>query len=240
MLPIRRSGAARNQTPPSLPPPVTHRHHTNNTTTGRSTRSNGTHNKDKRATFEPEHIQSALKVHWSKFKKRLGNGSALSESIVEVTDTGTASESALRRYPDSQAGGNGNEGGEDEEAVDEVVVDTNFWIDTPGSKSATQPSEHGGLTPDKSGASGTHGTGFTDHDSVHEREGIWRWFHIMHAFWWRIKSGFNHFFFLSFYDPVAEAHYKKETYYQSKPLALMGACFIVLNWVSSSPARPMS
>ncbi|KAG8961428.1 hypothetical protein FRC05_005947, partial [Tulasnella sp. 425] len=53
----------------------------------------------------------------------------------------------------------------DDEEVNEIVVDNKFFLDG-GTRSVTQPSDHGG-TPEKNGTSGTHGKHGTDHDSVH-------------------------------------------------------------------------
>ncbi|KAG9023619.1 hypothetical protein FRB95_012714 [Tulasnella sp. JGI-2019a] len=181
----------------------------------------------RKTTFDDGRRPSAVKVHWAKFKKRLNpGGSMLSESVVEVTDGGTASETAFRRYPDS-TGGNHVDGTDDDEEVDEVVVDNDFWAEGGGSKTVTQPSERGGATAD---ASGTHATYMTEHDSLHE-EGIPKTLAFMQSFCWRIRTAFTQFFFTSFHDNVAEAQYRKETYFQSKALAIWGTLFVIMNWV---------
>ncbi|KAG8878048.1 hypothetical protein FRB97_002835 [Tulasnella sp. 331] len=182
----------------------------------------------RKTTFDDGNLQSAVKVHWAKFKKRLGNvnGSMLSESVVEVTDGGTTSETALKRYPES-TGGNQVDGTDDDE-VDEVVIDNDFWAEACGSKTVTQPSERGAATPDVSGTHG--GTHMTDHDSLHE-EGITKILASLQSCWWRIRTVFMQFFFTGFYDKVAEAQYRKETYFQSKALAIWGSCFVIMNWI---------
>lgn len=160
--------------------------------------------------------------------QRLGNvnGSMLSESVVEMTDGGTASETAFKRYPESTGGNQAD--GTDEDEVDEVVIDNDFWVEGGGSKTLTAPSDRGAATPDVSGTHG--GTHMTDHDSLHE-EGVSKLLTPLRSSWWRIRTAFMQFFFTCFYDQAAEAQYRKETYFQSKALAIWGSCFVVLNWV---------
>ncbi|KAG8901542.1 hypothetical protein FRB99_005224 [Tulasnella sp. 403] len=218
MLPISRSERG-------LPPPAIASSSGNNDILNSTPPTNATNGK--KTTFD-DGFPSVLRVHWSRFKKRLGNGSALSESLIEVTESNTGSESAARRNPDHP---NTTDAQNDDEEVDEIVVDNNFWSGSGGSKSFTQPSERGGATPDKSGASGTHATHLTDGDSVHEHEGFSAVVNAFEAFAYRLRNAFNRFFFTSFYDPPSEAQYRRETYYQSKGLAFWGSLFIVLNWI---------
>ncbi|KAG9043908.1 hypothetical protein FS837_008985 [Tulasnella sp. UAMH 9824] len=229
MLPIRRAGRSNGEgsvtrehgTPPSgLPPPAIATSRRRGTGTGSGTK--------KTATFDDEDytLSNRVRVHWAKFKKRLGAGSALSESLIEVTES-AASESAGRRYV---TGKDNNEATDDEE-VDETVVDNQFWLDAT-SKSATQPSEKDAQTPEKSGASGTHGaSGLTDADSIHEPTGVMAVVHKAEWFYYYVQRGLQHFFFTQFYDTASETQYKKETYWQGKSLSVWGCGFILLNWI---------
>ncbi|KAG8975849.1 hypothetical protein FRC05_005059 [Tulasnella sp. 425] len=233
MIPIRRGGRPngegsimtreRRTGPAGLPPPAI--------ATARSRASGTGSGAKKTATFDDDEyggISNRVRVHWAKFKKRLGAGSLLSESLIEVTET-TNSESAGRRYV---TGKDGNDDTADEQEVDEIVVDNQFWLDA-SSKSATQPSEKDALTPDKSGASGTHGaSGLTDGESLHDPTGSMAFFHKIEWSYYRVSRALGHFFFTSFYDPTSEMQYKKETYWQAKSLAVWGSGFIYLNWVS--------
>ncbi|KIO26491.1 carbohydrate-binding module family 1 protein [Tulasnella calospora MUT 4182] len=231
MIPIRRGGRSndegsiitreRRTIPAGLPPPAI-------ATTGRRGSGTGSGTK-KTATFDDEDhgLSTRVRVHWARFKKRLGAGSALSESLIEVTETSIASESAGRRYV---TGKDNNEATDDEE-VDETVVDNQFWLDAT-SKSPTLPSEKDAQTPEMSGASGTHGaSGLTDGGSVHEPTGLMAVGHKLKWFYYRVERGLASFFFTSFYDPVSEAQYKKETYWQGKALAIWGCGFVLLNWI---------
>ncbi|KAG9016698.1 hypothetical protein FRB90_002453 [Tulasnella sp. 427] len=234
MIPIRRSGRpngeggilTRDRLTPGLsglPPPAL---------ASRRSRASGTGSGTKKtATFDDEEnarLSNRVRVHWAKFKKRLGAGSALSESLIEVTETSN-SESAGRRYV---TGRDNNDDATEDEEVDEIVVDNQFWLDA-SSKSATLPSEKGAQTPEKSGASGTHGaSGLTDGESIHEpTTGAMAAFHKVEWFYYRVRHALAHFFFTSFYDPASETQYKKETYWQGKGLAIWGATFILLNWI---------
>lgn len=219
MLPIRRHANR------ELPPPAI---------ASSSHRSpSGSGGRHKKATFDDDGFPGTLKVHWSRFVKRLGAGSAISESLIEITESNTGSESATHKYIRGGGAAEADDTADDEE-VDETVVDNDFWKSV-ATKSVTQPSEHA-PSPEKSGASGTHMT-TADGESLHDNESrLAVFFHLLTAIFYRVKSGFNRFFFTAFYDANSEAQYRRETYYQAKSLAIWGSLFLVINWVSlSSP-----
>ncbi|KAG9014389.1 hypothetical protein FRB94_012795 [Tulasnella sp. JGI-2019a] len=224
-------GKARSDESHTLPPPVSANGPSGNIkNTGQATLVT------KRTTFEEDNLPTSLRVHWSRFKKRLGNGSNPSESVLEFTDNGggSAGDSVIRGGggggPQTGVGAeDGKDGVDDEnEQVDQVVVDNSFLL--LGASNSSPPSEHGAITPDRGGS---HMAGATtdmessaDHDLASTKivdaltavpDHIWR--------------GFSAFFFTKFYDVAAEAHYKKETYFQMKPLALTGSMFLIINWV---------
>ncbi|KAG9016710.1 hypothetical protein FRB90_002391, partial [Tulasnella sp. 427] len=181
----------------------------------------------KTTTFTDEAIGTGVRVHWSRFKKRLGAGSNISESLLEITESnGTSANKDEQSLP--PPANEKDSPNPDDEEVNEIVVDNKFYFDA-GTRSVTQPSDHGG-TPEKSGTSGTHGT-HADHDSIHSHRGMMAFVNFMSALRFRAWSLFNRFFFTEFFDGAAERQYKKETYYQMKGLALAGALVIILNWV---------
>jgi osomolarity two-component system, sensor histidine kinase SLN1 len=178
----------------------------------------------KKTTFD-----TGVRVHWARFKKRIGNGSAPSESLLEGE---TTTESSSRRwgpgpFPTSAHYSNAPD---DDEEVDEIVVDSNILME--GAKSVTQGSEPG-ISAEKSGnGSATHGTHATDRDSFNQDTGGWL---DRSAFLSAIRYRFwpivHQFFFTKFYEPSVETHYQKEAYYQTKSLRMWGGMFIILNWV---------
>ncbi|KAG8974906.1 hypothetical protein FRC05_006583, partial [Tulasnella sp. 425] len=207
-----------------LPPPATAGHR--NATTSPSSPHSNTNKKT--TTFTDEAIGTGVRVHWSRFKKRLGAGSNISESLLEITEsTGTSDRKDEQSLPPAFNDKDGSN--PDDEEVNEIVVDNQFFLDG-GTRSVTQPSDHGG-TPEKSGTSGTHGTHGTDHDSVHSHRGMMAFVTFMNALRFRVSSSLNRFFFTEFFDAAAERQYKKETYYQMKGLSLAGSLVLVLNWV---------
>lgn len=220
--PYDHEGDADDIPPDGLPPPAL------------ASSSRGPHsNIKKTATFDQHGVAQVVRVHWSKFKKRISPGT-LTESLVEITESHTGSESLFRKRGEngSEPPGAADTPGQEDEEVDETVVDNTFWVDSghTGTKSVTQPSEKG-ISQEKSGNSATHGTHGTDADSLKERTGFWQAWDKVEG--WSIRLGHlvHRFFFTSFYDPVSEAQYRKETYYQGKALSFWGAWFIVLNWV---------
>ena len=177
----------------------------------------------KKATFD-----NGVRVHWARFKRKMGNGSAPSESLMEGE---TMTDSSNRRW------GNGtlhqlpigSTAPDDDADVDEIVVDNNFVMD--GGKSVTQGSEPG-ISLEKSAGSATHGTHATDRDSfTQDTEGFLDRSAFLSAIRYRFWPILYQFFLIKFYDPTVEAHYQKEAYYQTKSLRMWGGVFIILNWV---------
>ncbi|KAG8985435.1 hypothetical protein FRB90_004704 [Tulasnella sp. 427] len=207
---------------PELPPPAVAGRRPSRTTTEPSNVIN-----KKTATFDDATIDTGVRVHWSRFKRRLGGGSNVSESLLEITESnGTSDKKDDQSLPATANEKNSPEVNDEE--VDEIVVDNTFFPDGEA-RSLTQHSEHGG-TRQRSGTSGTHGT-HADHDSVHSHRGLMAFVTFISALRFRMSSLFNQFFFTEFYDRAAERHYKKETYYQMKALALAGSFFLIINWV---------
>ncbi|KAG8894010.1 hypothetical protein FRC01_013219, partial [Tulasnella sp. 417] len=221
MIPVKRS----RKKDLELPPPATAAG-ASGPTGPSSPHPNSGANK-KTTTFTDEAIGTGVRVHWSRFKKRLGAGSNISESLLEITESNGTSDKKDDQSLPATSNEKDSPNPEDEE-VNEIVVDNKFLFDG-GARSITQPSDHGG-SPEKSGTSGTHGT-HADHDSVHSHQGVMAFVSFLNALRFRVWVSLNRFFFSEFFDAAAERQYKKETYYQMKGLALSGSLVLLLNWV---------
>lgn len=108
---------------------------------------------------------SGLKVHWARFKRRIGDGTAPSTSSCIDMSSGTGHGSTLFRPKEVSDEADGG--------VDEVVVDR-IWAEDIKSSC---PSDHGGGSPEKSASQHHQGTGGTntDRDSLALRmaESLW-------------------------------------------------------------------
>lgn len=139
-----------------------------------------------------------LRVHWARFKQRLGTGSALSESLLDggagSTDTSLSYRRAFQRAPDQDFDGEPDE-------IDEVVVDQ------LGEKSSVTPSEPATQEKDKSGSQSTPGT--TDSMAVPTcrdgEDGIWESWAFLTFLRWRLWPAIITLFAPTFKDPRSEA-----------------------------------
>ncbi|EJF56265.1 hypothetical protein DICSQDRAFT_71854 [Dichomitus squalens LYAD-421 SS1] len=168
-------------------------------------------------------ISGGLRVHWDRFVRKLGSGTAPSSSS-NFDDSVGESSGYPRSRQDGQAGG-GEEQVEDR--VDEVVVDRE-WSDEIKSSSVTH-SEHGG-TPEKTGSNHLGGTN-TDRDSfaIHP-EGFWGVCRPLIFVRWRLWPLVHSFFSTRFMDEKSEMHYIKENWFLRKNLALWSSAFLIVNW----------
>ncbi|KAG8851507.1 hypothetical protein FRB96_009180 [Tulasnella sp. 330] len=190
----------------------------------------------KRTTFEEaslsaDKLPTSVRVHWSRFKKRLGNGSNPSESVLEFTDNGGSTGDSIVRGSPRQGDPVEDEKDDENEQVDEVVVDNSFLLlGTSKSISSKPPSERGATTPERGGS---HiGGATTDLESSADHDfGSAKIVNALATVRYRIWTGLMTFFFTTFSDAAAEAQYKKETYYQMKGLALTGSLFMITNWI---------
>ncbi|KAI8995219.1 hypothetical protein BD414DRAFT_234700 [Trametes punicea] len=192
-----------------LPPPVQQQGDTHST--GRRSR-----------TKKSARIHGNLRVHWDRFVRKLGSGTAPSTSSNIEESVGDSS-----GYPRSRQGQPGYAEVQDDQEVDEVVVDRE-WSDEIKSSSVTH-SEHGG-TPEKSG-SNHHGGTNTDRDSFAVRpEGFWGLCRPLIILRWRLWPATYSFFCTSFVDEKSEMHYNKENWFLRKNLAVWSSAFLVVNW----------
>ena len=154
-------------------------------------------------------ISGGLRVHWDRFVRKLGSGTAPSTSSNFDDSVGESS-----GYPRSRQDGQPGGGGEPaDDRVDEVVVDRE-WSDEIKSSSVTH-SEHGG-TPEKSGSNHLGGTN-TDRDSFAVRpEGFWGLCRPLIFLRWRAWPLMHSFFCTRFIDEKSEMHYNKENWFLRK------------------------
>ncbi|KAH9939060.1 uncharacterized protein BXZ73DRAFT_44250 [Epithele typhae] len=171
-------------------------------------------------------VSHGLRVHWDRFVRKLGSGTAPSSSSNWDESAGESGDSS--GYPRSRIGGAAGGAIEmQDERVDEVVVDRE-WSDEIKSSSVTH-SEHAG-TPDKSGSNHLGGTN-TDRDSFAVRpEGFWGSAGFLIFLRWRLWPFIHAFFQTRFMDEKSEMHYAKENWFLRKNLALWSSAFLVVNW----------
>jgi osomolarity two-component system, sensor histidine kinase SLN1 len=148
-----------------------------------------------------------LRVYWTRFRRRLGAGTAPSTSSL-VDSSAQSSNDAPRS--DTQ----GVHQGEDDAEVDEVVVDRN-WSDEV--KSSVSLSEQD-ISLDRSG--GHHhvaGPNTTDRDSVAlHTGGFWGLSTPLIILRWRVFPAIVDFFSPKFPNIKSEQHYVKENWFMRK------------------------
>lgn len=197
--------------PAGLPPPVSFP--SDASSPGRRSR----HKKNAR-------VSAGLRVHWDRFVRKLGSGTAPSSSSNFDDSVGESS-----GYPRSRIGGVGALAEVQlpvDDRVDEVVVDRE-WSDEIKSSSVTH-SDHGG-SPDKSGSNHLGGTN-TDRDSFAIRpEGFWGSCRLLIFLRWRLWPASYGFFSTKFLDEKSEMHYNKENWFLRK--VSFRLCF---GWVERS------
>lgn len=168
-------------------------------------------------------IEQGLRVHWARFKKRIGNGSeGPSESLLEHGSTEASSWTHRTQLKRTRTGEHERDAGgeEEEEPVDEVIVDRTWTGGAEGELMTASQSEGaaaaGGSSPDKSGGSHQHATS-TDHESLMPQDhGFWGWCVPLTIVRYRMWPAAVEFFTSKFYDEKAEEHYRKEIWFSSK------------------------
>lgn len=152
-------------------------------------------------------VHPGLRVHWDRFVRKLGSGTAPSSSSNFDESVGESS-----GYPRSRQGQTVFQDAQ-EERVDEVIVDRE-WSDEIKSSSVTH-SEHGG-SPEKTGSNHHAGTN-TDRDSFAIRpEGFWGICRPLIVLRWRLWPATFAFFCTRFLDEKSEMHYTKENWFLRK------------------------
>ncbi|KZT34639.1 hypothetical protein SISSUDRAFT_1052488 [Sistotremastrum suecicum HHB10207 ss-3] len=181
----------------------------------------------KKARISPS---GGLKVHWARFKKRIGTGSAFSESILDVGD-GTDASGSYKPHSLFRQNGNAQDGQDELDEVDEVVVDNMLMHSgVPGSVthsehlSSPEAPSHGQQTDQSETFTAGTGTGARS-------EGLFERFPLLTWLRWRVWPALVGVFTLRFFEPKMEEHYRKEVWYTSKSLAIYTALFYVINWI---------
>ena len=153
-------------------------------------------------------MSGGLRVHWDRFVRKLGSGTAPSTSSNLEESVGESS-----GYPRSRQEQPAYAADAADERVDEVVVDRE-WSDEIKSSSVTH-SDHGG-SPEKSGSNHLGGTN-TDRDSFAVRpEGFWGMSRVLIFLRWRLWPLALTFFWTRFLDEKSEMHYNKENWFLRK------------------------
>ena len=183
-----------------------------------------------------------FRVHWAKFKQRLGTGSAPSESLLDGTGTGASSTSS---------GGCAIKHGyampmedELEEAmeVDQIVVDNDLGTtitDTPSQASEGDARTHtsgGDRRPEGSHTTSyISGPGYTLHY-------LWDRNPVFSFLRWTVWPLIFHFFSMRFGDDKMEHDFRKETWWTGKTLGLYSSAFFIVNWILAMAlsSRPFS
>lgn len=159
----------------------------------------GTHSVASRRKRKSARI-NGLSVHWAKFKRRVGTGTAPSSSSLIG---GSAAESSYTRRLERNAGLGDND------EVNEVVVDR-IWSEEI--KSSTTHSEHGG-SPEKSGGSHPIQPSNSDHESL-VQEGFWGLVTPLIYLRWRLWPAIVKIFIPRFVDKKDEQQYSQVRYKQ--------------------------
>ena len=147
-----------------------------------------------------------LRVYWSRFRRRLGAGTAPSTSSL-VDSSAQGSNDGFRS--DTQGGRQG----EDETEVDEVVVDRN-WSDEI--KSSVSLSEQD-ISLDRHGGHHHVAGPNTDRDSVAlHTSGFWGLSTPLIILRWRVFPAIVDFFSTKFPNKKTEQHYVKENWFMRK------------------------
>lgn len=148
-------------------------------------------------------ITKGFRVHWDRFTRRLGNGTAPSTSSAMDGSTAESSTHPSSRAPTTAMPD------DPDDAVDAVVVERE-WSDEIKSSSVTH-SEHGGPLEKAPGSHPLGGTN-TDRDSFLQHDGFWPWIYLR----WRLYPSTYRFFNTRFTDEDSERHYRRENWFLRK------------------------
>ncbi|GAA6022631.1 hypothetical protein JCM10207_003930 [Rhodosporidiobolus poonsookiae] len=196
--------------------------------------------------FIPPDATSKFRVQWAKLKRRIGNGSAPSESLGDPTTTteSDGGSSFGHSGPRKNGLGPGEKENAEPEEVDEVVVeqtnDYDCWKRTtiPSNSASNRGAGGTGTTPGTttgpigtmpSDASSLRPTAYEANGPVDAVVGFARY---------RLWPMLSRFFAPSYHDPAVEEAYQKEVWYNSKSMHIFGAMFFTLNWVLSIALLP--
>ncbi|GAA5890425.1 hypothetical protein JCM5296_005044 [Sporobolomyces johnsonii] len=198
--------------------------------------------------FVPPGPSNKLRVRWAKLKRRIGNGSAPSESLGDPTNTtdGTSDGgSSFGRAGGRSGGGKWKEGEEkpDElDEVDEVVVEQSEEYDcwkrttVPSNSLSGRGANGTGTTPGTgpvgtmpSDASSLRQTAYESSGPIDAAVAFCRY---------RVYPIMSRFFSPTYHDPAVEEGYQKECWYTNKSQHIFGSFFLTFNWVLTIALLP--
>ncbi|EGN91820.1 Tco5, signal transduction HAMP domain histidine kinase [Serpula lacrymans var. lacrymans S7.3] len=164
-----------------------------------------------------------LKVHWARFKKRVGTDSPSTSSLV--LDSSLDSSQPRQR----------TQGGDDSDELDEIVVDRDWSEDM---KSSLDQSDE--PTPEKSGDSHIPvGTGTSIGHESHSIPDDRRLFRRMLVFLrWFIWPAISKFFVVRFHDERTETRYRREHWFIRKSLGFWSSSYFIVNWILGAASIP--
>lgn len=187
--------------------------------------------------------KAGLRVHWDRFLRKIGTGTAPSSSSAFDDSIG---ESNGSNRPRSGVP-------EDVDApLDEVVVDRE-WADEV--RTSTGSHSEQGASPEKSGGSNHLGGTNTDRESLAiHAEGFWGSCPPLIWLRWRLWPFLLGFFYTRFLDEKSEEQYNKENWFlrkvrtpvsripalshRAQNLAMWSALFYILNWTLATAFTP--
>ncbi|GAA6027725.1 hypothetical protein JCM8097_008002 [Rhodosporidiobolus ruineniae] len=193
--------------------------------------------------FIPPNTSSKLKVTWAKLKRRIGNGSAPSESLGDPTTT-TESDGGSSYGAAARRNGVIGEKQDENEEVDEVVVEQtdeyDCWKKTtiPSNSASNRGAGGTGTTPGTgtgpigtmpSDASSLRPTAYEANGPIDAIVGFTRY---------RIWPIVSRFFAPTYHDPAVEEAFQKEQWYNNKSLHIFGSFYLTLNWVLTISLLP--
>ncbi|KAI0296554.1 hypothetical protein B0F90DRAFT_1636279 [Multifurca ochricompacta] len=166
-----------------------------------------------------------IRVHWARFRRRLGSDPSLATSIVEDPLVG--------KNVDFRADSHTGFPCEDEMEVDEVIVDRNWSDDIKSSVSLSEQN----ISLDRSG--GLPIALSTDRDSVAmHTNGFWSLCTPLIILRWRLFPAIINFFSPKFPNKKSELHYVKENWFMHKSLAIWSSIFLLVNWAVNTALIP--
>ncbi|BGP39590.1 hypothetical protein JCM10450v2_003558 [Rhodotorula kratochvilovae] len=191
--------------------------------------------------FVPPGTTNKLKVQWQKLKRRIGTGSAPSESLGDPTNT-TESDagSSFAGNRRNALNGMSADKAEEDELVDEVVVDQSEEYDcwrrtTIPSQSASH--RNGTGTSPGTGPVGTMPSdGSSLRQTAYEATGP---FDAAFGFArYRVWPMLSRFFAPTYHDLSVEDSYQKECWFNGKGSHIFGAMYLTFNWVLTVALLP--
>lgn len=215
---------------PELPLPVTHRraHHASSSLS--LGRRGGQAQKKLRIDINGDgenlSFKDRLRLHWARFLRRLGSGSAPSSSSVIDDSTGES----VVHHGNSRAAGASDDV---DELLDEVVVDREWGEELQRTTSASHSEPDKEREKERSGGSHHQGGTNTDRESL-TAEGFWACCTTTAYLRWRVWPFIIGFFWTRFIDEKSEESYSKENWFMRKVRLLMSSIVLFLKLISTT------